>query len=202
VCCKISPIADGVGRFFENGANDHGRSRFAMEDRRSGDGRGVAVGERIEQRTAFRLRSLHFARSWKIAGSLVVLRGSREVKGRIDAGPGPTSALPLMRRIKEQFDLIGFSRRADLSEGSKRPKWSRSTSTCDPVILCISVSASGRLCGYLAAAGRASRKSRGGARNFMRKVKPQDFERKQEMRWSQSSSDPEGNPTTPMSASV
>jgi glycolate oxidase FAD binding subunit len=40
----------------------------------------------------------------KSEGSLVILRGSREVKSKIDAWPNCDSALPLMRRIKEQFD--------------------------------------------------------------------------------------------------
>ena len=40
----------------------------------------------------------------KSQGSLVVLRGSRKVKGKIDAWPKSDSALPLMRRIKEEFD--------------------------------------------------------------------------------------------------
>jgi glycolate oxidase FAD binding subunit len=40
----------------------------------------------------------------KSQGSLVVLRGSHELKSRIDAWPKSESALTLMRRIKEQFD--------------------------------------------------------------------------------------------------
>lgn len=43
----------------------------------------------------------------KTAGSLVVLRCPLEVKGRIDVWPDAGNALPLMRRIKDQFDRNG-----------------------------------------------------------------------------------------------
>jgi glycolate oxidase FAD binding subunit len=78
----------------------------------SGDRAGRAMVAQWSGSGLLRLEAPDLAR-WRsmiatsYGGSLVVLRSPPELKSRIDAWGDAGDALPLMRRVKEQFDPTG-----------------------------------------------------------------------------------------------